>query len=91
MVQLEKILSRKDLRVAACPAVYKLISILLPQNQLENSQITQVFSTESAARHVHEKLCDLAVTNETSAKKYGLVSITDTYSIEMSWVVFSNK
>lgn len=84
-------LTKKDIKIAACPAVFKLISILMPQTELDNLKIEKVNSTESAAWYVYNNICELAVTNESSAGKYGLVNISEIYNVEMSWAVFSKK
>lgn len=84
-------LAGKNKKIAACPAVYKLISILIPQEEQENLKLEKVNSTESAAWHVCNNICELAVTNESSAEKYGLVNISEIYNVEMSWAVFSKK
>ncbi len=85
-----EIVQNHSLKIAACPAVYKLIDILLPELDTGKIQIVQVPSTDSAAKHVSNGLCDLAVTNELCAGKYGLSNVTEMYRVEMSWVVFKN-
>ncbi|MGE5370380.1 MAG: hypothetical protein ACM3QZ_00190 [Solirubrobacterales bacterium] len=83
-----ELLGKEHLRIAACPAVYTLINKLLPEIDIDHLEIVYAPSTESAANHVSRGLCDLGVTNETSASKYNLSNITDIFRVEMSWVVF---
>lgn len=74
-------------RITTHPAPVRLISELLPEAFLVGETVV-VTSTSVAARRVAEGVADIALTNETSCREYGLAFISNTRPIRMLWSVF---
>jgi prephenate dehydratase len=74
-------------RITTHPAPLRLISQLLPVAFTVGETVV-VSSTSIAARMVAEGLADLALTNETSRREYGLTFVSPTRPIRMLWSVF---
>lgn len=77
-------------RITTHPAPVRLISELLPMAFLVGETLV-VSSTSVAARMVAEGLADIALTNETSCREYGLRFISNTRPIRMLWSVFTRS
>ncbi len=78
------------LRVSSCPAVLSLMEPLAIDgvDRARRREIITVSSTEKAARAVAEDRADVAVTNMTSAQKYGLVAASPRFAVQMLWTIF---
>lgn len=74
-------------KVATHPAPAALIGELLPPSFLLE-EIVGVTSTSEAARMVAQRKVDLALTNESSARRHNLRFVSRTRPIRMLWSVF---
>lgn len=91
-VENRAVLDARRIRVSSCPAVYSLIdelgSDLLAGKEV---QIVTTASTVSAAETASLGLAEIAVTNATSAAKYGLSFLAEVPGVDMLWSVFARR
>ena len=87
--------NKESLVVASCPAVAKLFDTLKKDSDINDNPITYIrtSSTAEAALAVMDQKADIAVTNETSTRKFSgeLVFISPQKQSEMLWCVFKRK
>lgn len=87
--------NKESLVVASCPAVAKLFDTLKKDSDINDNPITYIktSSTTEAALAVMNQKADVAVTNETSTRKFSgeLVFISPQKQSEMLWCVFKRK